>query len=104
MSETFDSVEKRLLSTREKIRKIRRDITGGVVEDKIKELGKKSYAELDNELDGLHISVVEAKSKAKDVSAKIFEELEQDISAAVWAILKPCRWQSTKAVRSCRES
>lgn len=82
LSETFDSVEKRLLSTREKIRKIRRDITGGVVEDKIKELGRRSYAELDNELDGLHISVVEAKSKAKDVSVKFFEELEQDISAA----------------------
>jgi hypothetical protein len=77
-----ETIEKRLLSTREKIRQTRREITGGVVEDKIKELGKRSYDELDNELDALHKAVVEGKAKAKDVSGKIFEELEQDISAA----------------------
>ena len=38
MPEIIRSLEKRLIDTREKIKTRRREITGGVVEDKIKEL------------------------------------------------------------------
>jgi hypothetical protein len=82
MQETISILEKRLLNTREKIRTIRRDITGGVVEDKVKELGMKGYDELDHDLDALHKMVVEGKAKASDTGAKIYDELEADISAA----------------------
>ncbi|UCF07713.1 MAG: hypothetical protein JSW28_08740 [Thermoplasmata archaeon] len=82
MSEMIGTLEKRLLNTREKIRNIRREITGGVVEDKVKELGIRTYDELDKDLDALHLAIVEAKSKAMDKSKSLYEELEQDISAA----------------------
>ena len=82
MQETISILEKRLLNTREKIRTIRRDITGGVVEDKIKELGKNGYDELDRDLDALHKMVVDGKAKATEAGSKIYDELEADISAA----------------------
>lgn len=82
MSEIFGSIEKRLLSTREKIRTRRREITGGVVEDKVKELGKRTYDELDKDLDALYQAVLEAKTKTKEVGQNIYDELETDISAA----------------------
>ena len=82
MQEAISILEKRLLSTREKIRTIRRDITGGVVEDKVKELGMKGYDELDRDLDALHKMVVDGKAKATESGLKIYDELEADISAA----------------------
>ena len=82
MQETISILEKRLLNTREKIRTIRRDITGGVVEDKVKELGKKGYDELDRDLGALHKMVVDGKAKATEAGSKIYDELEADISAA----------------------
>lgn len=82
MQETISMLEKRLLNTREKIRTIRRDITGGVVEDKVKELGMKGYDELDRDLDALHKMVVEGKAKASETGKKMYVELEADISAA----------------------
>ena len=82
MQETISILEKRLLNTREKIRTIRREITGGVVEDKVKELGMKGYDELDHDLDALHKMVVDGKAKATESGLKIYDELEADISAA----------------------
>ncbi|UCG70714.1 MAG: hypothetical protein JSV09_06850 [Thermoplasmata archaeon] len=82
LSELIGSIEKRLINTREKIRGVRREITGGVVEDKIKELGKRTYDELDRDLDGLQKVVAEGRSKAKESSRKLYNDLETDISAA----------------------
>ena len=82
MQENISMLQKRLLNTREKIRTIRRDITGGVVEDKVKELGMKGYDELDRDLDALHKMVVEGKAKATEKGVKLYDELEADISAA----------------------
>lgn len=82
MAEMIGTLEKRLFNTREKIKKIRREITGGVVEDKVKELGIRTYDELDKDLDALHLAIVDAKGKAKDASKKLYDELEEDISAA----------------------
>ncbi|UCE74501.1 MAG: hypothetical protein JSV56_02025 [Methanomassiliicoccales archaeon] len=82
MPDLIGNLEKRLITTREKIRTVRRDITGGVVEDKVKDLGKRTFDELDKDLDGLHQAVVEGRAKAKDKSLKLYEGLEADISAA----------------------
>ncbi len=82
MSEIFGNLEKRLLDTREKIRSTRREMTGGVVEDKLKEIGKKTYEELDKDLGALQQTVIEGKTKAKEGTIKLFNEIEEDISAA----------------------
>jgi len=82
LSEIIGNLEKRLISTREKIRTRRREITGGVVEDKIKEIGKRTYDELDKDLDALYQAVLEARTKTKEVGQNIYDELETDISAA----------------------
>ena len=82
MSELIGSLEKRLLSTREKIRTKRREITGGKVEDRIKGLGKNTYEELDKDLDGLQQAVKEGSSKASGATLRLFNEVGKDISAA----------------------
>jgi hypothetical protein len=82
LPDLVDRVTERLIDTREKIRTVRRDITGGVVEDKVKELGKRTFDELDKDLDGLHHAVVEGRAQAKEKSLKLYEDLETDISAA----------------------
>lgn len=82
MTEIWDNIENRLTSTREKIRNTRREITGGVAEDKTREMGKKIYNELDEDLEKLHNAIKEHRAKAKERRAKIFEEIEEDISAA----------------------
>jgi hypothetical protein len=82
MPEMFEKLEKRILDTREKIRTTRREITGGIAEDKAKELGKKAYKELDEDLDALSKAIKEQRGKAKDRRAKIYDELEESVSAA----------------------
>ena len=82
MPDLIDRVTERLNNTRQKIRTVRRDITGGTVEDKVKELGKRTFDELDRDLDGLHQAVVEGRAKAKEKGIKLYDELEADISAA----------------------
>jgi hypothetical protein len=82
LSEIIGSLEKRLIDTREKIRSRRRELTGGVVEDKIKEIGKKTYEELDKDLDALQQTVKEGRAKAGEASYKLFDEIREDISAA----------------------
>ncbi len=82
MSEIIGSLEKRLIDTRERIRSRRREITGGVVEDKLKELGKRTYDELDKDLEGLSLAVKERRAKTKDVRVKLFEEIAEDINSA----------------------
>jgi hypothetical protein len=75
------NLEKRLLTTREKIRTKRREITGGVVEDKIKGLGKNTYEELDKDLDGLQKAVKDGSSKAGGATLRLFDEIGKDIEA-----------------------
>jgi len=82
LSEIIGNLEKRLITTREKIRNKRREITGGVVEDKVKEIGKKTYEELDKDLDSLQQVVKEGRAKAGETSHKLFDEITEDISAA----------------------
>ena len=82
MPDLIDRVTERLVNTREKIRTVRRDITGGTVEDKVKDLGKKTFDELDSDLDGLHKTVVAGRAKAREKGHKLYDELEADISAA----------------------
>jgi hypothetical protein len=82
MSELIGSLEKRLLSTREKIRTKRREITGGKVEDRIKGLGKHTYEELDQDLDGLQNAVKEGSAKATGATLSLFHEIGNDVSAA----------------------
>jgi hypothetical protein len=82
MSELIGSLEKRLLSTRERIRTKRREITGGKVEDRIKGLGKHTYEELDQDLDGLQNAVKEGSSKATGATLRLFDEIGKDVSAA----------------------
>ena len=86
MSEIIGSLEKRLIATREKIKSRRREITGGAVEDKVKEMGKKTYDELAKDLDVLHQAAIEGKAKAGDVSHKLYDEITTDISTANFAI------------------
>jgi hypothetical protein len=78
----IENLEKRLTNTREKIRNSRREITGGVVEDKARELGMKVYNELDEDLEALHKAVKEQRAKAKERRVKIFDEIEESVSAA----------------------
>jgi Mg2+ and Co2+ transporter CorA len=75
-------LEKRLTTTREKIRNKRREITGGVVEDKVKEMGKNTFEELDKDLDGLSKTVKEESTKAGGATLRILGEVEKDISSA----------------------
>ena len=82
MSEIIGNLEKRLISTREKIRSKRRELTGGVVEDKVKGIGKKTYEELDKDLNALQQAVKEGRAKAGETSHKLFDEITEDISAA----------------------
>ncbi len=82
MSELIGSLEKRLLSTREKIRNKRREITGGKVEDRIKGAGKHTFEELDKDLDGLQNAVKEGSTKATGATLRLFDEIGKDISAA----------------------
>jgi signal transduction histidine kinase len=82
MSEILGSLEKRLITTRDKIRNKRREITGGIVEDKIKDVGKNTYDELDRDLDGLQKAVKEGSAKAGGASKRLFEEIATDITAA----------------------
>lgn len=82
MSEIIGNLEKRLITTREKIRSRRRELTGGIVEDKVKEIGKKTYEELDKDLDALQQAVKEGRTKAGESGHKLFDELREDISAA----------------------
>ncbi|UCE38266.1 MAG: hypothetical protein JSW00_03240 [Thermoplasmata archaeon] len=82
MAELLDKFEKRLLNTREKIRTTRREITGGVAEDKARELGKKVYNELDEDLEALSKAIKEQRAQAKERRAKIYDELEESVSAA----------------------
>ncbi len=82
MSEIIGNLEKRLISTREKIRNKRRELTGGVVEDKVKEISKRTYEELDKDLDALQQAVKEGRVKAGETSHKLFDEITEDISAA----------------------
>lgn len=82
MPEMFEKLEKRILDTREKIRTTRREITGGIAEDKARELGKKAYKELDEDLDSLYSAIKEQRAKAKERRAKIYDELEESVSAA----------------------
>ncbi len=82
MSEIIGNLEKKLINTREMIRSRRRELTGGVVEDKIKEIGKKTYEELDKDLDTLQQYVKEGRTKAGESSHKLFDEIREDISAA----------------------
>ena len=82
MSEIIGNLEKRLIETREKIRTKRREITGGKVEDKVKDMGKRTYEELDKDLNALHKVALEGKEKAKDKGAVFYDELVTDISAA----------------------
>ena len=82
MPEIIRSLEKRLIDTREKIKTRRREITGGVVEDKIKELGKRAYEEVDKDLEGLSLAVKERRAKTKEFRVKLFNEIEDDIIAA----------------------
>ena len=83
MSEIIGNLEKRLISTREKIRNKRRELTGGVVEDKIKEIGNMTYEELEKDLDALAQATKEGRSKAGEASHKLFDEITADISAAM---------------------
>ena len=78
----IENLEKRLTNTREKIRNSRREITGGVVEDKARDLGKKVYNELDEDLEALQQAIKEQRAKAKERRAKIFDEIEESVSAA----------------------
>ncbi len=82
MSEIIGNLEKRLITTREKIRSRRRELTGGAVEDKIKEIGKRTFEELDKDLDALQQTAKEGKAKAGEVGYKLFDEISEDISAA----------------------
>lgn len=82
MSEIIGNLEKKLINTREMIRSRRRELTGGVVEDKIKEIGKKTYEELDKDLDTLQQYVKEGRTKAGESSHKLFDEIREDISSA----------------------
>lgn len=82
MSEIIGNLEKKLINTREMIRSRRRELTGGVVEDKIKEIGKKTYEELDKDLDTLQQYVKEGRTKAGEKSHKLFDEIREDISSA----------------------
>lgn len=82
MPDLIDRVTERLNNTRQKIKAVRREITGGVVEDKVKELGKRTFDELDKDLDALHQVVEEGRVKAKEKGIKLYNELEVDISAA----------------------
>jgi hypothetical protein len=82
LSAMLGDLEKRLTTTREKIRNKRREITGGVVEDKIKEVGKSTFEELDRDLDGLSKAVKEEGAKAGGASLRLFDEIGKDISAA----------------------
>ena len=82
MPEIIRSLEKRLIYTREKIKTRRREITGGVVEDKIEELGKRAYEEVDKDLEGLSLAVKERRAKTKEFRVKLFNEIEDDIIAA----------------------
>jgi hypothetical protein len=82
MPEIFEKLEKRILDTREKIRTTRREITGGIAEDKARELGMKAYKELDEDLDALHKAIKEQRGKAKERRGKIYDELEESVSAA----------------------
>ena len=68
-------MEKRLLATRDKIRNKRRELTGGVVEDKVKELGKRTYEELEEDLDALYMAAIEGKGKASEAGHKLFDEV-----------------------------
>lgn len=82
MSELIGGLEKRLLTTREKIRTKRREITGGKVEDRIKGIGKHTYEELDSDLDGLQRAVKEGSAKASGATLRLFNEIGKDVSAA----------------------
>ena len=82
MSEIIGNLEKRLISTREKIRNKRREITGGTVEDKVKDLGKNTYEELDKDLDGLQKAVKEGSVKVGGATLTLFNEIGKDVSAA----------------------
>jgi hypothetical protein len=82
LSEIIGNLEKRLISTREKIRNKRREITGGTVEDKAKDLGKHTYEELDQDLDGLQKAVKEGSVKAGGATLRLFDEIGKDVSAA----------------------
>lgn len=82
MSERIENIEKRLVTTREKIRESRREITGGVTEDRLREIGKKTYEVLDKEFEQLQEAIKEQRVKAKERRAKIFDEVEESVSAA----------------------
>lgn len=82
LSEIIGNLEKRLISTRERIRNKRREITGGTVEDKVKELGKHTYEELDQDLDGLQKAVKDGSAKAGGATLRLFDEIGKDVSAA----------------------
>ncbi len=82
MSEIIGNLEKRLISTREKIRNKRREITGGTIEDKVKELGQNTYEELDKDLDGLQNAVKEGSVKVGGATLRLFDEIGKDVSAA----------------------
>jgi hypothetical protein len=82
LSELIGNLEKRLISTREKIRTKRREITGGVVEDKVKGLGKNTYEELDRDLEALSKAVKDGSAKASGATLRLFDEIGDDIDAA----------------------
>jgi hypothetical protein len=82
LSEIIGNLEKRLISTRERIRNKRREITGGVVEDKVKDIGKNTFEELDKDLDGLQKAVKEGSTKAGGATLRLFDEIGKDVSAA----------------------
>lgn len=81
MSEILGNLEKKLTATREKIRNKRREITGGIVEDKIREVGRNTFEELDHDLDGLSKAVKEEGAKIGGASLRLFDEIGKDISA-----------------------
>ena len=82
MLELIGNLEKRIISTREKIRAKRREITGGVVEDKVRGLGKNTYDELDQDLEALSNAVKEGRTKAEGATLRLFDEIGKDVGAA----------------------
>jgi len=82
MPTILENLEKRVKDTRDRIRTTRREITGGVAEDKVREIGNKAYKELDEDLEKLHQAIKEQRKEAKDRRAKIYDDLEESVSAA----------------------
>lgn len=82
MPTILENLEKRVKDTRERIRTTRREITGGAAEDKVKEIGSKAYKELDEDMEKLHKAIREQRKDASERRAKIYDDLEESVSAA----------------------